>query len=88
MKLKTWLKKTGKTQARFAASIGASQGQVSHWINGEVLPEFATMVKIQKATKGKVGFKDWLVKETKRKVKCVGPTCPVAKPTAPERRKR
>ncbi len=59
MKLADWLRTGGMTQAAFAEAIGVSQGRVSQIAAGEA-PSLELALRIQTATKGRVGPADLL----------------------------
>ena len=54
MQLKEWLKQEKITLAQFADDIGFSRGAVMKWVSGERFPRMMALVKIERATKGKV----------------------------------
>lgn len=57
MDIAAYLKEKGLTQEEFAASVGVTQGRVSHWLGGEKIPA-ERCVQIEKATGGKVSRQD------------------------------
>jgi transcriptional regulator with XRE-family HTH domain len=68
MKFSDWLKSSGLTQKEFAERIGVTQSAISHLRNNRKRPSFELMVKIEKATKGKVKLNDWRETESFRQV--------------------
>ncbi len=59
LKLKSWLKANKKTQSWLAERIQSDQAHVSRLVSGKFQPEYLTMSKIHKATRGQVSFADW-----------------------------
>lgn len=58
MNLKDYLKKSGKTQAAMAASIGANQGFFNQWVHGLRPIPARYAVAIEKETDGVVSRRD------------------------------
>ncbi len=63
MTLKEWLKEKDLRVPDLARLLEAKQPTVYTWVNGVngriVTPEFKTIKKIHKITKGKVSYSDW-----------------------------
>ncbi len=59
MKLEQWLSKNSVQAVTFARDIGVSPSTVTRLINGERLPSGTMLLKIHRATNGKVGFADF-----------------------------
>lgn len=59
MKLSDWLTKTDTTYAAFAKQVGVTSEAVRLWCLGERMPRKAQVVKIAKATAGKVNIMDF-----------------------------
>lgn len=59
LKLQTYLKDSGLTQAEFAAKVGVKQGTISRLVNGSRAPSLVTAMKIAKVTRGKVPVTAW-----------------------------
>ena len=54
MKLATWLAKNKISPTEFARRIRKPQATISRYVNGDRIPERATMAVIKKATRGEV----------------------------------
>lgn len=63
MKLKTYLKQAGISNRQFGERIGASEFGVRKWAYGERIPRPVTMRKIEEATGGAVGPRDFFNSE-------------------------
>ena len=59
MKLARWLAECRMTQTEFAAWLGVSRLTVSSWINEHKAPSPPLMAAISRATRGKVGPRDF-----------------------------
>jgi transcriptional regulator with XRE-family HTH domain len=60
MKLKDFLKKTGKTQAEFAKELGLAENTVSRYVSAGRVPLPKIMQKIKELTGGKVTPNDFI----------------------------
>jgi transcriptional regulator with XRE-family HTH domain len=58
--LARWLKLRGLTQAQAAAEVGASQSTVSKWINGDSIPRWQVMQRLERWSQGHVRITDWV----------------------------
>lgn len=58
-KFAQYLKKSGHTPSSFATASGISQPMVWQLANKKRLPSLAMMLKIQRATGGKMKCQDW-----------------------------
>ncbi|KFB11063.1 Helix-turn-helix protein [Nitratireductor basaltis] len=63
MKLKQYLETTGTSQATLADALRISQAAISRYVRGERFPDRNMILKIQRATKGKVKPRDWFEEE-------------------------
>ena len=59
MKLAQWLRLRDVSQTEFGVMIGASQGQVSRYVNGAQIPRRDHMMTIEWVTKGVVKPQDF-----------------------------
>lgn len=59
MKLREYLDENGIKVKFFAEKLGTSPTQISMWLRGARNPNRESMIKIEKATKGKVKPRDW-----------------------------
>jgi DNA-binding transcriptional regulator YdaS (Cro superfamily) len=60
MNLREWLRLNNVGQAEFARHIGVTQGPISKFIAGHVLPSLETAVLIESATGGAVKPASWV----------------------------
>lgn len=63
MKLIDFINENQKTQAEVAADLDTTQGAVSRWCNGDIIPRPQMMEKIIIWSEGKVTPNDFYVKE-------------------------
>lgn len=59
MKLKTYLETTKTSQKTLAEEINVTQAAISRYVQGLRFPDRETILKIEKATKGRVKPRDW-----------------------------
>ncbi|MBA1156907.1 helix-turn-helix domain-containing protein [Microvirga mediterraneensis] len=60
MKLSQYLSETHQTHAQFALKIGATQAAVSRYASGKRKPNLAKLLRIERATGGKVRARDFV----------------------------
>jgi ribosome-binding protein aMBF1 (putative translation factor) len=60
MKLETYMKLHSVTDADLAETIGRCRTAVLRYRSGKITPPLSVIAKIEKATKGKVTFKDFV----------------------------
>ena len=60
MKLDEYLDEAGIRRSHFADSIGVSAATITMLIQGKRVPSYEMLLKISKATDGKVGLGDFL----------------------------
>ncbi len=65
MKLETYLSERGIKPSVFAADIGVAASTITRVLKGERSPGFDLVMKIQRATKGKVKAADWYAEKEK-----------------------
>lgn len=58
-KLREYLTRVHVPQQRFAEQIGRTQGSVSRWCAGRVVPDLDTLLKIERITNGEVPVSSW-----------------------------
>lgn len=63
MKLKQYLETTKTSQAALAEALNLSQAAISRYVRGDRFPDRETILKIERATKGKVKPRDWFSDE-------------------------
>lgn len=64
MKLKTWIKAEGISDAEFARRLGVNPTQVSRWLAGKVRPDWDYLKKIILITRGQVSADDFIEVES------------------------
>jgi transcriptional regulator with XRE-family HTH domain len=67
MQLRQYLDENGIIHRFFAKKIGASPYMISEWMSGKTTPALETIDLIEKETKGKVTFRDWIIAKKNKK---------------------
>jgi DNA-binding transcriptional regulator YdaS (Cro superfamily) len=60
MQLRDYLRLEKEKAESFSVRVGVTVFAVRKWVRGERVPRPATIMKIKKATKGKVTAEDWM----------------------------
>jgi len=64
MNLKHFLAEKGLTQEQFAKLSDLTQASISRYLTDKQKPDLVALLKIRKATRGKVDAKDFMGKQT------------------------
>lgn len=59
MKFRAWFESSGLSQTQFAKKVNVTQSAVSHLLKGRKSPSLDLILRIEKATGGKVKPNDW-----------------------------
>ncbi len=59
MKFKVWFESSGLSQTEFAKKVKITQSAVSHLLKGRKSPSLDLILRIEKATGGRVKPNDW-----------------------------
>ena len=65
MTLEKWLSESNVSVSSLADECGVTRQTVYLWINGSSRPRLELIDKISKITRGVVGWKEWVSKESK-----------------------
>jgi len=68
MQLRDYLEENGIIHRFFAHRVGANPQMLAEWLSGKVSPRLETIDLIEKETKGKVTFRDWIITKQNRKL--------------------
>lgn len=79
MRLLDYMREKGIDDDAFAERLGeCSAHAVKKWKYGEREPDAPTIVRIQEATSGEVGLRDWAEQSSERRAKRFAPAAPEA----------